>query len=175
MLPLQLLLQNLLYDFSQVAIPFDNVDSDYLLKPRQWNSSGITRFMLYIGPISSIFDYITFGTLWFVFGASTIGTQALFQSGWFMEGLFSQTLIVHMIRTSKIPFIQSRKSAALFLSTFAIIIIGLSIPYTFFGKLVGMVGPPPAYFLYLFPIVFAYCLVTQGVKYYYIHRFKAWL
>ncbi len=175
MLPLQLLLQNLLYDFSQVAIPFDNVDSDYLLKPRQWNSSGITRFMLYIGPISSIFDYITFGTLWFVFGASTIGTQALFQSGWFMEGLFSQTLIVHMIRTSKIPFIQSRPSAALFLSTFAIIIIGLSIPYTFFGKLVGMVGPPPAYFLYLFPIVFAYCLFTQGVKYYYIHRFKAWL
>ncbi len=175
MLPLQLLLQNLLYDFSQVAIPFDHVDKEYLLKPRQWNSSGITKFMLFIGPISSVFDYVTFGILWFVFGASTIGTQALFQSGWFMEGLFSQTLIVHMIRTSKIPFIQSRPSKSLFFATLTIIMIGLSIPYTRLGKYVGMTPPPLTYFLYLFPIVFAYCLATQIVKHFFIKRFKFWL
>ncbi len=175
MLPLQLLLQNLLYDLSQVAIPFDKVDSDYLLKPRQWNSSGITRFMLCIGPISSVFDYFTFAALWFIFGANNIGVQALFQTGWFMEGLFSQTLIVHMIRTYKIPFIQSRPSAALFFLTLIIIIIGLTLPFTVIGKLVGMVAPPYTYFLYLFPAVLAYCLATQVVKIFYIRKFKAWL
>ncbi len=175
MLPLQILLQNLLYDVSQAAIPFDHVDPDYILKPRQWNSSGITRFMLWIGPISSFFDYITFGVLWFVFGANIVAKEALFQTGWFMEGLFSQTLIVHMIRTSKIPFIQSLPSKALFFSTLAVIAFGLTIPYICIGQQIGMVKPPLTYFFYLFPIVFSYCIATQVVKFFYIRKFNSWL
>ena len=115
MLPLQLLLQNLLYDISQIAIPFDKVDKEYLLVPRRWDPQGISRFMLYLGPLSSIFDYTTFGVMWFIFQANTPAKQALFQSGWFVEGLLSQVLIVHMIRTQKIPFIQSSPLLLFFL------------------------------------------------------------
>ena len=107
MLPVQLLIQNLLYDFSQLSLPWDRMDPEFLTKPRKWDASGIARFMAYIGPISSVFDVTTFAVLWFVMGASTVAHQGLFQSGWFIEGLLSQTLIVHMIRTKKVPFIQS--------------------------------------------------------------------
>ena len=107
MLPLQILVLNLMYDMSQTAIPFDNMDREFIEKPRKWDAGGIARFMLFIGPISSIFDYTTFALLWFVFGANTLGTQNLFQSGWFVESLLSQTIIVHLIRTQRIPFLQS--------------------------------------------------------------------
>ena len=107
MLPMQILTQNLLYDFSQLAIPFDRVDDEYLAKPRQWKIDDIGRFMLFFGPVSSIFDYVTFGLMFFVLKANTPEHQSLFQSAWFVEGLLSQTLIVHMIRTRKIPFLQS--------------------------------------------------------------------
>ncbi len=175
MLPLQLLLQNLLYDISQIAIPFDHVDKEDLEKPRQWSSSGITRFMFFVGPISSVFDYITFGILWFVIGANSWGTSALFQSGWFMEGLLSQTLIVHMIRTAKIPFFQSHCSAALFLSTLGVIGVGLTIPYTLVGRAVGMTQMPSIYFFYLALIVIGYCITTQILKWFFLRRFKVWL
>jgi Mg2+-importing ATPase len=131
--------------------------------------------MFFIGPISSLFDYITFGVLWFVIGANTIGTSALFQTGWFMEWLISQTLIVHMIRTAKIPFFQSRPSAALFLSTLVVIAIGLIIPFTLVGKAVSMIPMPSIYFFYLFPIVIAYCITTQITKFIFIRTFKTWL
>jgi len=104
MLPIQLLVQNLLYDFSQTAIPFDNVDEEEIKEPKRWNPAGIGRFMVHFGPISSLFDIVTYCLMWFVFGANTLQKQTLFQSGWFIEGLFSQTLIVHTIRTQKIPF-----------------------------------------------------------------------
>ena len=110
MLPVQLLTQNLLYDFSQTTIPFDNLDPDYLDVPRKWNADDIGRFMLFIGPISSVFDILTFLVMWHIFGADSTEHASLFQAGWFIEGLLSQTLIVHMIRTEKIPFIQSRAS-----------------------------------------------------------------
>jgi Mg2+-importing ATPase len=100
MLPLQLLIQNLLYDLSQAAIPFDGVDEEYLERPRQWQVSDVGRFMLYVGPVSSVFDFTTFALLWFVFGANNVQSQTLFQTGWFIEGLLSQTLIIHMIRRS---------------------------------------------------------------------------
>src|SRR5208283_1296161 len=106
MLPLQILIQNLLYDISQTAIPFDRVDEDYLERPRRWLVGDIGRFMLCIGPISSLFDLATFALLWYVFGANAADRQSLFQSGWFVEGLLSQTLIIHMIRTAKLPFLQ---------------------------------------------------------------------
>ena len=130
MLPLQLLVQNLLYDVSQVAIPFDHVDAEFLAKPQTWNPADIGRFMFFFGPISSLFDLCTFALMWFVFGANGIDHQTLFQSGWFVEGLLSQTLIVHMIRTRKIPFIQSRAAWPLIGMTIAIVAVGIAIPMT---------------------------------------------
>ena len=108
MLPVQLLVLNLLYDFSQLSLPWDRMDPEFLRMPRKWDTTGIARFMVYIGPISSVFDITTFLLLWFVLHAKGPGGEAIFQSGWFIESLLSQTLIVHMIRTEKIPFLQSR-------------------------------------------------------------------
>jgi len=175
MLPLQLLVQNLLYDISQTTIPFDSVDKEVLKKPAKWNPNGILKFMMFIGPISSIFDYITFALLWFVFGANSVERQALFQSGWFVEGLLSQTMIVHMIRTQKIPFIQSIASAPLLLSTAIIMIIGIIIPYTPFGAEIGLVPLPSTFFYWLAAILFGYCFLTQCVKQWFIRKFGYWL
>ncbi|MBM3193689.1 MAG: magnesium-translocating P-type ATPase [Chlamydiae bacterium] len=175
MLPIQILLQNLLYDISQVAIPFDHVDREYIARPRQWDSLSIKRFMLWMGPLSSFFDYTTFGILWFLFGANTIGMQALFQTGWFMEGLSSQVIAVHMIRTSKIPFIQSVSSKALLFSTAFIIMLGLVIPYTIIGRGVGMVKPSCSYFIFLIATVFSYCVAIQIFKFFYIRKNSSWL
>lgn len=108
MMPIHLLVQNLLYDISQTTIPFDCMDAEYLRKPRKWDASGLSRFMIWIGPISSIFDVTTYLLMWYAFKCQSVEMQALFQSGWFVEGLLSQTLIVHMIRTRKVPFFQSR-------------------------------------------------------------------
>ena len=107
MLAIQLLVQNLLYDLSQVSIPWDRMDEEFVRRPRPWEAKSIATFMLCIGPISSIFDITMFAILWFVFGANTPPEQMLFQSGWFVQGLLTQTLIVHMIRTERIPFLQS--------------------------------------------------------------------
>jgi Mg2+-importing ATPase len=175
MMPLQLLVQNLLYDISQITIPFDSVDRDFLLKPRKWNPGGIARFMIFIGPISSIFDYTTFAIMWFVFEANTLETQALFQTGWFVEGLLSQTLIVHMIRTQKIPFIQSIASVPLLLTTALIMIIGIYIPYSYAGASLGMVPLPWNYFYWLLATLICYCVLVQIVKIAYIRKFQNWL
>jgi Mg2+-importing ATPase len=175
MMPIQLLIQNLLYDLSQTTIPFDNVDKEFLLQPRKWEPGGIRRFMIFIGPISSIFDYTTFALMWFVFQANTVGTQALFQSGWFIEGLLSQTLIVHMIRTQKIPFFQSIASLPLLLTTFIIMAIGIYIPYSGIGKSIGLVPLPEAYFPWLLLTLLSYCVLTQFVKIWFIKRFRYWL
>lgn len=175
MKPIQILTQNLLYDISQIAIPFDNVDKEYIGKPRKWNAKDLARFMVYIGPISSIFDYVTFALLWFVFLANSVEHQALFQSGWFIEGLLSQTLIVHMIRTEKIPFIESWPSWPLLFSTLGIMAIGIYIPYSFVGKATGMVSLPLSFFPWLAAILLSYCLLTQGIKFWYIRRFQKWL
>lgn len=130
MQPIQLLTQNLLYDISQITIPFDRVDKDFLRKPQKWNVPNIGRFMLFIGPVSSIFDYATFIVMWFVFGADTPEEMKLFNSGWFVEGLLSQTLIVHMIRTSRWPFLQSTASLPVLFLTALIMVIGMVIPFT---------------------------------------------
>ena len=171
MRPVQLLVQNLLYDFSQTGIPFDTVDEEYLKKPRRWNVKGIGRFMLFLGPVSSVFDYATFLLMWFVFRADHPGAQALFQSGWFVEGLLSQTLIVHIIRTRKVPFLESRASAALTALTGGVILAGLAIPYTRFGRGIGMQPLPWSYFLWLALILLAYCSLAQFVKNWFDKRF----
>ena len=175
MLPIQLLVQNLLYDVSQVSIPWDDVDADYLKQPRKWDASGIARFMVFIGPISSVFDIVTFLVMWNVFHANTVAKQSLFQSGWFVVGLLTQTLIVHMIRTQHIPFIQSRAATPVILLTASIMALGIYLPFSPVGEHLGMVPLPPAYFVWLAVILSSYCLLTQVVKTIYIRRFGQWL
>ena len=175
MLPIHLLIQNLLYDVSQTTIPFDRMDAEYLRKPRKWDASDLSRFMLFIGPISSVFDIITYLVMWYAFGCQSPEHQALFQSGWFIEGLLSQTLIVHMIRTRKIPFIQSRASWQVTGLTGLIMAIGILLPFTSFGSSIGLQPLPLSYFPWLIAILFAYCLLTQTVKNWYIRRFVKWL
>jgi Mg2+-importing ATPase len=171
MLPIQLLTQNLLYDFSQLAIPFDRVDEEYLVTPRQWRIDDIRRFMIWFGPVSSIFDYITFALLFFVLKANLPERQALFQSAWFVEGLLSQTLIVHMIRTRKIPFLQSSPAPSLALATAAVMTVGILIPFTRFGRSLHMVPLPGIFFLWLVFILLAYAALAQLVKTWFIKRY----
>jgi Mg2+-importing ATPase len=175
MLPIQLLIQNLLYDFSQLSLPWDRMDRGFLLKPRKWDPSGIGRFMVYIGPISSIFDVCTFVLMWFVFQANSEAAPSLFQSGWFIEGLLSQTLIVHMIRAEKIPFIQSTAAMPVVLLTSAVMAVGICLPFSPLAEFVGLVPLPWSYFPWLAAILLAYCALTQLVKVWYVRTFKAWL
>lgn len=167
MLSIHLLVQNLLYDISQTTIPFDRMDEDYLRKPRRWDASDLSRFMIFIGPISSIFDITTYLLMWYVFNCSSPVTQSLFQSGWFVEGLLSQTLIVHMIRTKKIPFIQSRASWPVMSMTLAIMAVGIIIPFTKFGSYIGLTPLPLSYFPWLAVTLIAYCVLTQLIKEWY--------
>ena len=175
MQPIHLLIQNLLYDISQTTIPFDRMDTDYLRKPRKWDASDLSRFMIFIGPISSIFDIVTYLVMWYVFGCNSVEHQALFQSGWFVEGLLSQTLIVHMIRTRKIPFIQSRASWSVTGLTLLIMALGIIIPFTPFGSSIGLEPLPLSYFPWLVGILLSYCVLTQAIKSWYIKRFVKWL
>ncbi len=175
MLPVQLLVQNLLYDVSQISIPWDRMDDEFLKEPKKWDASGIKRFMLYIGPVSSIFDYAMFAVMFFVFKANSPQHQQLFQSGWFIEGLLSQTLIVHMIRTRKIPFIQSWATTPVVALTSLIIVIGILIPFSPFAVSLKMEPLPFTYFLWLIGILTAYCALTQYIKVLYIKKFNQWL
>ena len=171
MLPMHLLVQNLLYDVSQIAIPFDNVDEEMLKKPQRWQPAEVGRFMLFFGPISSIFDILTFGLMWYVFKANSPEHQTLFQSGWFVVGLLTQTLIVHMIRTPKIPFLQSRAAMPLMVMTAVIMLVGIFLPM---GPLAGyfkLQALPPLYFVFLPMILLAYMALTQAVKGFYIRKF----
>jgi Mg2+-importing ATPase len=171
MLPLQLLVQNLLYDISQIAIPFDNVDEDLLKQPQRWNPGDIGRFMVFFGPISSIFDIATYCVMWFVFKADAVAGQTLFQSGWFIEGLLSQTLIVHMIRTRKIPFIQSRPAWPLIFMTATIMAVGIYLPMGALADYFKLQALPLSYFPWLIVILFGYMTLTQAMKGFYAHRF----
>jgi P-type Mg2+ transporter len=175
MLPIQLLTINLLYDFSQASIPWDNMDPEYLAVPRKWRADDIGRFMLFVGPTSSIFDIAIFLLMWYVFKANDPAHQALFQSGWFIESLLTQTLIVHMIRTAKVPFLQSRAAWPVLLLTAAIMGCGLLLPFSALGGKVGLVPLPGSYFAWLFVILLAYSALTQVVKGWYIRRFGLWL
>ncbi len=175
MLPVHLLIQNLLYDISQTTIPWDSIDKEFLEKPKNWEPSNIKRFMLYIGPISSIYDFIAFAVLFFVFKANSPEHQTLFQTGWFIEGLLSQTLIIHMIRTRKIPFIQSWATAPVVAMTSLIMLIGILIPFTPWAAAIKMQAMPLAYFPWLIGILAAYCITTQFVKNWYIKKFQTWI
>jgi Mg2+-importing ATPase len=175
MLPLHLLVLDMLYHTSQLSIPFDRMDDEYLRKPRKWDASDIGRFMVWIGPVSSIFDITTYLLLWHVFGANSPEHQAFFQTGWFVESLLTQTLIVHMIRTRKIPFLQSIASAPVLALTTATILIGLVLPFTGLGAKVGFVNLPLAYYGWVTLTVFTYAVLTQVIKTLYIRRYGRWL
>ncbi|QSR84876.1 magnesium-translocating P-type ATPase [Methylacidimicrobium sp. B4] len=175
MKPLQLLIINLIYDLSQTLIPWDRMDDEFVSKPRKWEAESIGRFMAFIGPISSIFDYVTFAVLWFVFQANTPAHQALFQSGWFVESLLSQSLIVHMIRTRKIPFFQSVAAWPLVVATILVFVLGQLILATPFGAAAGLVPLPMNFYFWLWGILLSYCVLTQLVKNWYVRRFGEWL
>ena len=174
MLAIHLLLQNLMYDLSQLALPWDKMDKDFLRKPRKWDAKNIGRFMLWMGPTSSVFDISTFCLMWYVFAANSVEMQSLFQSGWFVEGLLSQTLVVHMLRTRKIPFIQSRAALPVMLTTGLVMVLGILIPFSPLGHAVGLVPLPWSYFPWLLATLLGYCLLTQGMKRLYIRRFGQW-
>ena len=175
MLPIQLLAQNLLYDCSQLAITTDRVDPEYLDRPRRWSAGEIARFMFVLGPISSIFDVLTFIVLYFALGYRTPAQAAMFQTGWFMMGLASQTMIVLMIRTNKIPFFRSRPATALLLSTAAVIAAGLILPFTFVGSALGMALVSAKMYLWLIALLLGYAAVVEFAKRVYIRRYGQWL
>ena len=171
MLPLHLLVQNLLYDIAQTGIPFDRADAEQVQRPLAWQPADLGRFMLYFGPISSLFDLLTFALLWWVFKADSPATQGLFQSGWFVVGLLTQTLVVHLIRTPRLAFVESRASAPLLASTLAIMLLGLWLvqgPLAAYFKLQAL---PPPFFAWLLLILAGYGLLTSLMKRFYIRHF----
>jgi Mg2+-importing ATPase len=169
MLPIQVLTNNLLYDFSQTTIPTDSVDKQWVEKPRKWAIKDIRRFIIFIGPISSIFDYATFFIMLYVF--HTWKNPALFQTGWFVESCFTQTLIIHVIRTNKIPFIQSRASVPLILTSLAIVAVAGLLPFSHVGGLLGFVPLPRQYWAYLAAMLLGYVVLTQIVKIWYVRKY----
>jgi P-type Mg2+ transporter len=169
MLPIQVLTNNLLYDFSQTTIPTDEVDADWLEKPRKWDISGLRRFIIFLGPISSIFDYVTFFMMLYVFNAWN--NPALFHTGWFVESNFTQTLIIHVIRTNKIPFIQSRASWPLIATSVAIVGIVAWLTVSPVADALGLVALPPLYWVLLAGILILYIGLTQVVKTWFYKRF----
>jgi Mg2+-importing ATPase len=164
MAPIQILTNNLLYDFSQVPIPTDNVDPEQIARPRPWDMGEIGRFILFLGPISSIFDYTTFAVMYFVFGARTAADATLFQTGWFVESLMTQTLIIHIIRTNRIPFLESRASWPLTATTVAVMAAGVVVPISPIASSLGLVPLPARYWPILAVTLVAYVGVTQLVK-----------
>ncbi len=192
MAPIQVLVNNLLYDFSQTGIPLDHVDEEYLDKPRRWNIKSIQKFMVFIGPISSIFDYATFFLMLYFFNCKVLGlaspaefaarfadakdsdgtyAAALFHTGWFVESLLTQTLIVHIIRTQRIPFIQSRASKPMMFTTLFIMAVGCWLPFSPLARLVGLVPLPAVFFLWLLVFLVTYSFLTHYVKMWFSRKF----
>jgi Mg2+-importing ATPase len=170
MLPIQVLTNNLLYDISQTSIPTDQIDEEYLTKPRQWRLDQIRRFILYIGPISSIFDYLTYFMMLWVFNCWA--NPALFHTGWFVESLLSQTLIIYIIRTNKIPFLQSRPSWPLTITTLLIATIGIYLPFSPLANTLGFVSLPSLYWLLLLAMLIVYGVLTQVIKAWFIKKYQ---
>ena len=175
MLPVQILTQNLLCDFSQMGIPFDSVDEEYIKKPRKWETGSIKTFMAFLGPISSVFDLLCFAVMWWAIGANTVELSPLFQSGWFVFGTVSQVLIIHMIRTAKIPFFQSKPSWPLFLSTFIVAALALGVGFSGLAVGIDMFRLPLVYVPWLAAILVGYGVCVQLVKKLYISRYGEWM
>ena len=175
MLPVHILIQNLLNDFAQIGMPFDNVDSEYIKKPKTWNTKGIKKFMFAFGIISTALDMLCFAVLWFIFKYNNVGSAVLFQSGWFVFGILSQTLIIHMIRTNKIPFIQSKSSKQLIVSTLAIVVITILISFTSIATIFDLSKLPYNYLLWIVALMFVYVVLIQLYKKVYLRKGRNWL
>lgn len=170
--PIQLLVEGLLYDFGQLTLPFDNVDKEYLQKPRQFNLKSLKNFMLFMGPLSSIFDLIVFASLWFVFHLREV---ALFQTVWFTYSIVSNLLGMHVIRTAKIPFLQSNANKMVYLSSGLLSIIGIAVPFTWLGKTIGLVPIPLSYMSIIIGVPILYCFVAMFAKKVYIRKYGEWI
>jgi len=167
MFPIQIILNNFLYDASQVAIPSDDVDAEYLLKSRTWNIKYIMKFMMFFGPLSSVFDYLTWGILIFIYHAN----QATFATCWFIESMCTQLLVIHIIRTGKVPFIESWPSPFLIFTSIYITSIALVLPYTPLGAYFKFVMPPGSFFLFLLLIVGVYLWSVQALKTWFVKKY----
>ena len=172
--PIQLLVQSLIYDIGQLSIPYDNVDKEYLKKPRVWDMKSLKRFMLYMGPTSSIFDLMIFAILWFGFGLR-LPDAALFQSIWFSYGVVSNLVGLHIIRTGKTPFIQSNASKAVYATSILLSIVAMLIPFTFIGRYIGLVAIPLKYFSIILCVPILYCVLASVIKRIYIKKYGEWL
>jgi Mg2+-importing ATPase len=175
MLPIHILIQNLLCDLSQFGIPFDNVSDGYIRRPKKWDTKSVKRFMYVLGPISSVFDVLCFVILFFIIGANTQDLAPIFQCGWFVFGATSQVLIIHMIRTSKRPFIDSIASKPLIISTLLITILTLAIGFTSIGAGIGMLKLPLVFGVWLLVLLVGYAAAIEIVKKFYVRRFNEWL
>lgn len=172
MLPMHLLVLNLLYDISQIVIPFDNVDPEFVAKPQVWNPTDLRRFIIFFGPLSSIFDITTFILMWYFYGANSKEHATLFQSGWFIESLFTQIMIVHMIRTRKVPFIQSQASLPMIIMMLIILCIGVVLPMIpITAQYMKMQALPLSYFGWLTITVLCYLWLTQSMKHVYARKY----
>ena len=173
--PIQLLVEGLIYDFGQLTLPFDNVDSNHLEKPKNWNTQSLKRFMLIMGPLSSIFDMLVFAVMWFGFNLRSHNV-ALFQTIWFTYSIISNLLGMHIIRTDKKPFIESHASKAVYISSISISILAIFVPYTILGKAIGLTPIGLKYIVvFMILIPFLYCIVAQRVKKWYINKYGEWL
>lgn len=170
--PIQLLVEGLLYDFGQLTLPFDNVDKEYLQKPRQFNLNSLKNFMLFMGPLSSLFDLIVFACLWFIFH---LRDAATFQSVWFSYSIVSNLLGMHIIRTSKIPFIQSNAHKMVYLSSILLSIVGIIVPFTWLGNVIGLVAIPLPYMSLIIGIPILYCIIALFAKKIYIKKYGEWI
>ena len=170
--PIQLLVEGLLYDFGQLTLPLDNVDEEYLNKPKKFNIKSLKNFMLFMGPLSSAFDLIVFALVWFVFG---VREAAIFQTIWFTYSVVSNLMGMHVIRTAKVPFKQSHASKAVYASSILLSIVAIIIPYTFIGHSIGLVGLAPQYFLIIIGVPILYCFVAGFAKKVYIKKFGEWI
>ena len=170
--PIQLLVEGLLYDFGQLTLPFDNVDEEYLKKPRRFSTKSLKNFMLFMGPISSIFDLIVFAILLLVF---KLDNAATFQTIWFSYSIVSNLLGMHIIRTAKLPFIESNAHKLVYFSSILLAIIGVIIPFTWLGDLIGLVPIPMVYMPIIILVPILYCFVAMIAKKIYIKKFGEWI
>ena len=170
--PIQLLVQSLLYDFGQLTLPFDNVDKEYLETPSKWKLSDLKHFMLFMGPLSSCFDLIVFASIWFIFG---IREASIFQTIWFVYGVVSNLLGMHVIRTAKLPFVESNASKLVYASSLGLSIIAILIPYTFIGEYIGLTQISLKYLSIIIGVPLIYCFIALFAKKVYIKKYGNWI
>lgn len=170
--PIQLLVEGLLYDFGQMTIPSDNVDKETVEKPKKLDIKSLKRFMLFMGPVSSVFDLIVFALLWFVFMVRDV---AHFQTIWFTYSIVSNLVGMHIIRTAKIPFIQSNANKAVYISSILLIMVGILVPFTPLGTAIGLVPIAAEYIWMIFGVTFLYCILASFAKKIYIKKYGEWI